>query len=67
MKTFRESQLEHDRQYCLDVLELTRGNISEAARIAGKHRSDMHKLMKRCGVGVDRYPSKLNLQRMATL
>lgn len=62
MKSFRESQLEHDRQYCLEVLELTRGNVSEAARIAGKNRTDMYKLMKRCGVvgAGDRSPKQIS-------
>lgn len=62
MKSFRESQLEHDRQYCLEVLELTRGNVSEAARIAGKNRTDMYKLMKRCGVvgAGDRNPKQIS-------
>lgn len=69
MKAFRESQLEHDRQYCLDVLEMTRGNVTHAASIAGKNRTDMYKLLKRCGVqgsGITT-PPKLDLTGMATL
>ena len=32
------------------VLELTHGNVSEAARVAGKDRKDMYDLIRRAGL-----------------
>jgi len=68
VKTHREAMLEAERVYCLSVLELTHGNVSAAARIAGKNRTDFYKVMRRHnlrGAG-ELHPIKLNLSCTAT-
>lgn len=49
MKPFRESMFEAGRAYCIAVLELTHGNVRQAAVIAGKNRTDFYKLLTRYG------------------
>jgi two-component system response regulator GlrR len=34
----------------VELLELTQGNISRAAKLAGKYRADFYTLMKKCGL-----------------
>jgi predicted HTH domain antitoxin len=47
---FRDAKREFERLYCCVLLTTTKGNISEAARLAGKDRKDLHDVLKRTGV-----------------
>ena len=44
LKTARE---EFERTYLIQVLSATKGNISRAARLAGKYRGDFYKLLRK--------------------
>ncbi len=46
--TFHVAKRAFEREYVLRVLREAGGNISEAARIAGKDRKDFYDLMQRC-------------------
>ena len=50
VKAFRDAKVEFEKQYVMELLKLTKGNVSEAARIAGKDRKDFYKLMNRVKV-----------------
>ena len=39
-----------ERQYARALLGTTNGNMTDAARIAGKDRSDFYRLVDRCNV-----------------
>ena len=42
-----EARRDFDRQYLAQLLSATRGNMTQAAELAGRNRSDFHKLVKR--------------------
>jgi len=43
----REARAQFDREYLISVLRAADGNVTNAARLAGKHRTDFYGLMKR--------------------
>ena len=42
-----EAQEEAERTYLIQVLTATRGNISQAAALAGRYRPDLYKLLRK--------------------
>ncbi len=52
---FRNAKVEFEKQYVMELLKLTKGNVAEAARIAGKNRKDFYKLMDRVKVKPERF------------
>ena len=55
--TFKEAKAEFERSYVTQCLQITRGIVSAAARMAGKDRKDFYYLMKKLGVQPDDYRS----------
>ena len=47
---FRDAKAEFERAYVETALTETNGNMSEAARLAGKDRKDFYDLARRAGV-----------------
>ncbi|MGD8174997.1 sigma 54-interacting transcriptional regulator [Marinimicrobium sp. ARAG 43.8] len=43
----KEAKKQFERDYVVRLLRMTGGNITEAARLSGRNRSDFHKIMKR--------------------
>ncbi|SDU03719.1 sigma-54-dependent transcriptional regulator [Desulfobacula phenolica] len=50
LKPFKEAKLDFEKNYIIQLLRLTGGNVSRAAKLAGKYRADFYDLMKKCGV-----------------
>ena len=50
LPSFDEARTEFMRNYLRQVLELCGGNISRAARLAGRNRTDLYKLLHRHGL-----------------
>jgi two-component system, NtrC family, response regulator GlrR len=50
LPSFDEARAEFTRGYLRQVLELAAGNISRAARLAGRNRTDLYKLLHRHGI-----------------
>jgi two-component system response regulator GlrR len=50
LPSFDEARAEFTRAYLRQVLELAGGNISRAARLAGRNRTDLYKLLHRHGI-----------------
>jgi len=50
LPSFDEARAEFTRTYLRQVLELAGGNISRAARLAGRNRTDLYKLLHRHGI-----------------
>ena len=42
-----EARREFDRRYLISVLRITNGNVSHAARLAGRNRTEFYKLLGR--------------------
>jgi two-component system response regulator GlrR len=47
VKPLKESKAEFESGYLVRLLELTCGNISNAASLAGKYRADFYNLLKK--------------------
>ena len=47
LKPLKEAKNEFERKYISNLISLTRGNVSKASRLAGKHRSDFYDLLKK--------------------
>ena len=44
---FSEARREFEQQYLLHLMQITKGNVSHAARIAGRNRTEFYKLLGR--------------------
>ena len=47
VKSLKEAKNEFELNYISNLLSLTRGNVSKAAKLAGKYRSDFYDLLKK--------------------
>ncbi len=50
-----EAKKAFERDYVLRLLQATAGNVSEAARQAGRNRSDFYKIIQRHGIAVEHF------------
>jgi len=50
LPSFDEARADFTRTYLRQILELAGGNISRAARLAGRNRTDFYKLLNRHGI-----------------
>jgi DNA-binding NtrC family response regulator len=51
--TLSEAKQQFERTYLRQLLQRSRGNISEAARISGRYRADIYRLMNRYNLACD--------------
>jgi DNA-binding NtrC family response regulator len=49
-KSLSEAKQDFERRYLQHLLESTRGNISEMARVSGRYRTDIYRLLTKHGV-----------------
>ncbi|MCE9680834.1 two-component system response regulator GlrR [Halomonas alkalisoli] len=47
LPTFNDARATFERSYLVKVLKITEGNVTQAARIAGRNRTDFYKLLSR--------------------
>jgi two-component system response regulator GlrR len=47
IKPLKEARETFEKSYLIRILELTRGNVSRAATLAGKYRADLYNLLKK--------------------
>jgi len=47
IKPLREARDEFEKEYLIRLLELSEGNVTKAAKLAGKHRVDFYDLLKK--------------------
>jgi len=47
LKPIKDARDEFERKYLIQLLELCEGNVSKAANLAGKHRTDFYDLLKK--------------------
>jgi two-component system response regulator GlrR len=53
MPSFDEARDEFTRGYLTQLLQITKGNVSQAARLAKRNRTDFYKLLTRHSVSPD--------------
>lgn len=54
-KNLTDAKKDFERKYVEDLLRSTQGSITEAARLAGRNRSDFYKIVQRHGVDVEQF------------
>jgi len=47
IQTFDEARFEFGQRYLVRLLQMTTGNVAQAARIAGRNRTDFYKILNR--------------------
>ena len=47
LKPFKDAKESFERRYLIQLMQLTQGNISQAAKLAGKYRADLYALLKK--------------------
>jgi two-component system response regulator GlrR len=55
LKPLKEAKAAFEKGYVVYLLEITRGNVSKAAELAGKYRADFYNLMKKYEVKPDTF------------
>jgi two-component system response regulator GlrR len=50
VKPLTEAREDFEREYLREVLQLTGGNVSRAAQVAGRYRADFYKLLRKHGL-----------------
>lgn len=55
LKSLTDAKREFERTYVADLLRATGGSITEAARLAGRNRSDFYKIVQRHGLAAEFY------------
>ena len=53
--TFDEARDEFMRNYLVQLLQMTRGNVTQAAKLAGRNRTDLYKLLSRHNLQPDSF------------
>jgi two-component system response regulator GlrR len=48
--TLQEARAGFEKKYLQNLLEITSGNVSKTAKLAGKYRADLYNLMKKHGI-----------------
>ena len=47
LKSFKDAKENFEKNYLIQLFELTKGNVSHAAKLAGKYRADVYELIKK--------------------
>jgi two-component system, NtrC family, response regulator GlrR len=47
LKPFKDAKENFEKNYLIQLIELTQGNMAQAARLAGKYRADLYELLKK--------------------
>jgi two-component system response regulator GlrR len=55
LKPLKEAKQEFEKEYLVQLLRLSRGNISQASKLAGKYRADFYELLKKYDLKADDY------------
>ena len=53
LKSLKDARDAFEREYLVQVLAMTEGNVSQAAKLAGKYRADFYDLLKKHDLKVD--------------
>ena len=50
LQSLRDAKETFEKNYLTQLIELTGGNVSQAAKLAGKYRADLYNLLKKYGI-----------------
>jgi two-component system response regulator GlrR len=57
LTTFKQAKSEFEKDYLIRLIQNTRGNVAQAAKIAGKYRADLYDLFKKHSLDPDEFRS----------
>lgn len=63
MPSFNEARAEFERRYLIKLLQITEGNVTHAARIAERNRTDLYKLLGKHDLEPARFKVRRRRQR----
>jgi len=46
-KPLKESKQDFERNYLVQLMKISRGNVSQASKLAGKYRADLYELLEK--------------------
>jgi len=58
LKSFRHAKENFEKNYLIQLFELSRGNVSKAAKLAGKYRADIYELIKKYNIKLTEFRDK---------
>jgi two-component system response regulator GlrR len=58
LKSFKYAKENFEKNYLIQLFELTRGNVSNAAKLAGKYRADIYELVKKYNIKLTDFRKK---------
>ena len=58
LKPFKNAKENFEKNYLIQLIELTHGNVSQAAKLAGKYRADLYDLLKKHNIKPEDYRKK---------
>jgi two-component system response regulator GlrR len=62
LKPLKDARDAFERDYLVQLLSMTEGNVTQAAKLAGKYRADLYDLLKKHDLKVEDFKkSKLSL------
>jgi len=53
LKTLKEAREAYEKSYLIHLLGICKGNVSKAAKLAGKYRADFYDLLKKHGLKIE--------------
>jgi len=56
--SLRDARENFEKEYLVRLLELNQGNVSQAAKVAGKYRADFYTLLRKHGLDPTDYRGK---------
>jgi two-component system response regulator GlrR len=55
VKSLKEARDSFEKNYLINILEVTQGNVSKAAEMAGKYRADLYNLLKKHSLSPEKF------------
>ena len=55
LRPLREAKDEFEKVYLIRLLEISEGNVSKAAKLAGKYRADFYNLLRKHSIKIEEY------------
>ncbi|MBW2432806.1 MAG: sigma-54-dependent Fis family transcriptional regulator [Deltaproteobacteria bacterium] len=55
LPSLKDAKEDFEKNYLIQLIELTHGNVSQAAKLAGKYRADLYQLLKKYDITASEY------------
>jgi two-component system response regulator GlrR len=56
--SLKDAKKDFEKNYLIELIEHTKGNVSQAAKLAGKYRADLYELLKKYQLDPDDFREK---------